>query len=86
MIIAYNDKEGLKILTPAMIDIDIKIIADKDVPHGLFYKLIDESEFPSRDTRNFWTMEINQSNADGIGLTKEEFIQKYPQYKDWAVQ
>jgi hypothetical protein len=86
MKIAYNDNEGLKIITSAMVDIDIKIIADKDVPHGLLYKLIDESELPSRDTRNFWTMEINQSNADGIGLTKEEFIQKYPQYKDWAVQ
>jgi hypothetical protein len=31
-------------------------------------------------------MEINQDNADGVGLTKEEFVKKYPQYKDWAVQ
>ena len=85
MRIAYNDKEGLKILIPA-IDIDIKIIADKDVPSGILYKLIEDSELPSRDTRNFWTMEINESNADGIGLTKEEFIKKYPQYEDWAVQ
>ena len=85
MRIIYNDNEGLKILIPA-IDIDIKIIADKDVPSGLYYKFINESELPPRDTRNFWTMEINESNADGIGLTKEEFIIKYPQYKDWTVQ
>lgn len=85
MKIIYNDKEGLKILTP-VIDIDIHIIARKDVPSGILYKLIDESELPSRETRNFWTMEINESNADGIGLTKEEFIKKYPEYKDWSVK
>ena len=85
MRIAYNDNEGLKIITSA-IDIDIKIIADKDVPHGVLYKLVKESELPPRDTRNFWTMEIKQSNADGIGLTKEEFYKKYPEYQGWAVQ
>jgi len=87
MIIAYNDTtEGLKILIPAIQNIDIKIIADKDVPSSFFYKLVKESELPPRDTRNFWTMEINKDNADGIGLTKEEFDTKYPQYKDWAVK
>ena len=84
MKIAYNDN-GLKILTPT-INVDISIIADKDTPSGILYKLIDEKDLPSRDTRNFWTMEINKGNADGIGLTKEEFVKKYPQYKDWAVQ
>ena len=86
MKIAYNDSECLKIITTAMINIDIKIIADKDVPHGVLYKLVKESELPPRDTRNFWTMEINKDNSDGIGLTKEEFDKKYPQYKDWAVK
>ena len=85
MRIAYNDNEGLKFLISA-IDIDIKIIADKDVPSGLYYKLIKESDLPDRETRNFWTMEINKDNADGIGLTKEEFYKKYPEYQGWAVQ
>lgn len=85
MKIVYNDNEGLKILTPVF-DVDIKIIADKDVPSGLYYKFINESELPSRETRNFWTMEINKDNADGIGLTKEEFVKKYPEYQGWAVQ
>ena len=85
MRIVYNDNEGLKIITPA-INVDIKIIADKDVPAGLYYKLISPSDLPPRETRNFWTIEINESNADGIGLTKEEFAKKYPEYKDWAVQ
>ena len=86
MRIAYNDNQGLKFLIPAIQDIDIKIIADKDVPSGILYKLIEDSELPSRETRNFWTMEINESNADGIGLTKEEFAKKYPEYSGWAVQ
>jgi hypothetical protein len=86
MKIAYNDNEGLKILTPAMIDIDIKILADKDVPSGILYKLINEKDLPPRNTRDAWELEINQSNADGIGLTKNEFDAKYPQYIGWAVK
>ena len=87
MIIVYNDIiEGLKILIPAIQNVDIKIIADKDVPSGLYYKLVKESDLPSRETRNFWIMEINKDNADGIGLTKEEFAKKYPEYNEWAVQ
>lgn len=85
MKIIYNDKEGLKVVHPA-IDIDIKIIADKDVPSGILYKLIEDSELSSRETRIFWTIEINKSNADGIGLTKEEFYKKYPEYQGWAVK
>lgn len=87
MKIVYNDTtEGLKVIIPAIQDIDIKIIADKDVPSGLYYKLVKESELPPRDTRNFWVMEINKDNADGIGLTKEEFDKKYPEYSGWAVK
>lgn len=86
MRIAYNDSKGLNIIIPAIQNIDIKIIADKDVPGGLYYKFIKESDLPPRETRNFWTMDINKDNADGIGLTKEEFAKKYPEYSGWAVQ
>ena len=85
MKIVYNNN-GLKLIIPAIVDIDIKIIADKDVPSGVLYKLVKESELPARETRNFWTMEINENNSDGIGLTKEEFVKKYPEYKDWSVK
>jgi hypothetical protein len=85
MRIVYNDNEGLKILAPA-IDININILADKDVPSGLYYKIISISDLPSRETRSAWEIEINKSNADGIGLTKEEFESKYPEYKGMAVQ
>ena len=83
--IMYNDNEGLKLLIPTM-DIDINIIAQKDVPSGTFYKIVTNSDFPSEGDISFWSMEINESNADGIGITKEQFIVKYPEYKDWAVQ
>ena len=82
--IFYNDNE-LKIIIPIM-NINENILADKDVPSGILYKIINEKDLPSRDTMSFWTIEINKDNADGIGLTKEEFVKKYPQYKDWAVQ
>ena len=84
MKIAYNDIEGLKVLHPA-IDIDIKILADKDVPSGLYYKIIKDSDLPPRETRSVWELDINESNADGIGLTKEEFETKYSEYKGWSV-
>ena len=85
MIIAYNDNEGFKIIYPA-INIDFKIIADKDVPSGLYYKILSFSDLPARETRSAWEMEINQSNSDGIGLTKEEFYTKYPEYIGWSVK
>jgi hypothetical protein len=85
MKIIYNDN-GLKILTPA-IEIDIRILAEKDVPSGIMFKIIDDSEIPTdRTSRSAWTSEITEDNADGIGLTKEEFYAKYPQHKGWAVQ
>jgi hypothetical protein len=86
MRILYNDNEGLKILITA-IDADIAIIADKDVPAGILYKIVEDSELPQdRTYRSAWTYEITESNADGRGLTKEEFDVKYPEYKGWAVQ
>jgi hypothetical protein len=85
MKIAYNDSEGLKILVP-VIDIDINILADKDVPVGIYYKIIQDSDLPLREFRGAWELEINEGNADGIGLTPEQFYAKYPEYKGWAIQ
>jgi len=81
--ILYNDN-GLKIIISIM-NIDENIIADKDVPSGLYYKIIQNFDLPIEPIET-WEIEINQSNADGIGLTKEEFDSKYPEYKGWAVQ
>lgn len=86
--IAYTRPDGgVSVVHPAPEFIDIiETIADKDVPAGLLYKIIDTSDLPSRETRSAWQLDLTESNADGKGLTKEEFDDKYPEYKGWAVQ
>jgi len=80
-IIIYN-QNGIKVTTP-FIDVDIKIIADKDVPAGIPYLIVDSSILPNEPQE---TWEVDFSNPDGKGLTKAEFDAKYPEYKGWAVQ
>jgi hypothetical protein len=80
-IIIYN-QNGIKVIIPFM-DVDIKIIADKDVPFGIPYLIIDDFILPSEPQE---TWEVDFSNSDGIGLTKKEFEAKYPEYKGMAVQ
>lgn len=81
MKVLFKFNNNLHIMTPA-IDIDIRIIADKDVPAGLPY-IIYDGELPTEPQE---TWEVDLSNPDGYGLTPEEFYTKYPDLKDWAVQ
>ncbi len=86
MRIVYNDDEGLKILIPSN-EIHIAVIADKDVPANILYKIVEDSEIPQdRATRSEWEYEITEANADGRGLTKDEFYAKYPDLVGWAVK
>lgn len=83
--ILYNDEKGLNIITP-LIALDAKIIAEKDVPAGLLFMIVDADQLPKdRSNRNAWECDINESNAHGIGLTKEEFDKKYPKIKNMSV-
>jgi hypothetical protein len=86
--IAYTRQDdGVSVIHPAPEFLDIIVIlADKDVPAGLLYKIIDTTDLPPRETRSAWELNLTESNADGKGLTKEEFETKYPEYKGWAVQ
>lgn len=76
-VILYNDDNGkLCVLKPtqsALSMYSIEIIANKDVPQGLPYKIIDDSELPSdRLFRDAW--EIDSSLlTDGIGSASNEF-------------
>lgn len=79
--IIYKDNEGVKVIFP-VIDIDISIIADKDVPAGIPY-IIYDGELPTEPQE---TWEVDLSNPDGYGLTQEQFYAKYPQHVGWAVQ
>jgi len=80
-VILYN-QNGIKVTTP-IINVDINIIADKDVPVGIPYIIVDSLILPNEPQE---TWEVDFSNPDGIGLTQEEFDNKYPELKGWAVQ
>jgi hypothetical protein len=51
-----------------------------------WYKIIDTSDVPSRETRSAWALNLTEETSDGRGLTKQEFEAKYPELKGWAVQ
>jgi hypothetical protein len=85
--IAYTRPDGgVSVVHPTPEYINkINLIADKDVPGGLYYKIYNISDLPT-EPQETWQLDLNESNADGKGLTKEEFEAKYPEYKGWAVQ
>lgn len=81
MIILYNDN-GIKILSSAIQDVDLKIIGEKDVPAGLPFIMVSSEELPDEPQE---TWEVDFSQPDGYGLNKEQFVSKYPQYSNWGV-
>lgn len=55
VIIFPNDSGGVSVVYPAPEYADqIEIIARKDVPEGKQWRIVDDSELPSRDTRDRW--------------------------------
>jgi hypothetical protein len=86
--IAYTRQDGgVSVIHPAPEFADkIEMIADKDTPAGILYKIIDTNDLPSRETRSAWVLNLTEETSDGRGLTKEEFEAKYPEYKGMAVQ
>lgn len=51
----------------------IKAIADKDVPFGLPYKIIDTKLIPTdRSQRNAWTVDDSEL-TDGVGNNSNQF-------------
>lgn len=85
MKIIFNDTSGLKLMSPNP-EYDPFMVAEKDVPAGIMFKIYDESELPLNEHFESWVCEINESNKDGVGLTKEQFYDKYPHLQGWAVQ
>ena len=54
----------------------IEAIAQKDVPAGKPYKIIDASEIPAdRSQRNAWTVD-DADLTDGVGAESNEFPQE----------
>ena len=66
--IIYKNTDGtISIIIPADCGLTIEQIAQKDVPTGLKYKIVNLSEVPSdREFRNAWTID-DEELTDGVG-------------------
>lgn len=65
--IIYQHGSGVAVVTPADCGLTVKQIAEKDVPKGVKYWIIDDSELPSdRSQRSGWTLTPNRKE-DGAG-------------------
>jgi hypothetical protein len=69
-IIYKSEDGGLCVIIPAeeaLASLTIQQIADKDVPAGLAYKIVDVADIPTdRTFRNAWTVEDSEL-TDGTG-------------------
>ena len=74
-IIYKQDSGVLAVITPILTEINpntgsaytVKEIAEKDVPTGKKYKIIEDSDLPSnRNFRNAWTVDESDL-TDGVG-------------------
>lgn len=76
-IIFKNDEGGVSIITPsqeALTQYGIEAIAQKDVPFGKPYKIIDSADLPAdRTFRNAW--EADMTNPDGVGAESNSFAE-----------
>lgn len=71
MKIIYKNKDGsISIITPTQEALDlygIEAIAQKDVPHNLSYKIVEDDVIPTdREFRNAWTID-DAELTDGVG-------------------
>jgi len=66
-IIYKNDDGTISIIIPANCGLTVEQIAQKDVPTGKSYKIVDVSEVPSdREFRDAWTID-DAELTDGVG-------------------
>ena len=85
-IIYKTDDGGVAVVIPtpeALTNYSIQEIAEKDVPSGKSYKIVDSSSIPSdRTFRNAW--EVNEQDlTDGVGSEHNMFITD-PQHPDYS--
>ena len=78
-IIYQTDDGGVAVIVPAMEALEqytIQEIAEKDVPAGKPFSIVNVSDIPSdRTFRNAWTVEESTLN-DGIGGESFDFPEK----------
>lgn len=75
VIIFKNDEGGVSVIYPtpeALAIYGIQAIAQKDVPAGKPYKIIEAADLPDRSQRNQW--DVDEADlTDGIGGESNEF-------------
>lgn len=72
-IIYMNNEGNLSIIIPVDCGLTIEQIAQKDVPKGVPYLIINSEDVPQdRSNREAW--EADFSNPDGIGLGQEDWF------------
>lgn len=75
VVIFKNNEGGVSVIYPTPEAINaygIEAIAQKDVPSGKPYKIIDASELPIRETRSQW--DVDEADlTDGVGSESNEF-------------
>lgn len=66
-IIYINEDNGVSIIVPTG-ELPIEEVARKDVPAGVAYKIVEESDIPSdRTFRDAWETDITEPDGYGIG-------------------
>jgi hypothetical protein len=70
-IVYENNEGGVSVIVPAPDYLEsnsIETLANKDVPTGKPYWIIDVSELPEdREFRNAWTLDSSIGEPDGVG-------------------
>lgn len=77
VVIHKNSDDTVSVLYPNLQLLDfvtIEQIAEKDVPHGLPYWIVDSSVIPTdRTERNQWRLDGTEGAPDGYGGESNEF-------------
>jgi hypothetical protein len=74
-IIYKNLEGGVSVIIPtdeALALYGLDAIAQKDVPAGLAYKIIEDIDLPDRSERNLWDVDVADL-TDGVGSESNEF-------------
>ena len=68
MLIVYKNGDGVALISPVP-ELDILEVAEKDVPVGVAFWIVDKSFLPSdRTYRDAWELDTNSlGNPDGYG-------------------
>jgi hypothetical protein len=78
--IIYNNNDGgVSIIHPTS-ELPIEEVARKDVPAGVPYQIVDETDIPTdREFRNAW--EANITEPDGCGIGQEAWFAEQAELK-----